>query len=125
MEDAWHFYGGAQWQIVNGNYEEANRLIDINIELEGENLNNLTLKSEILFGLNDFEKSNPSYNGLKVNCSDYVEAALETMVGRQLPVDEKLSSEISATTPNQVYKTASTLENGTILKDPGKKVKKG
>lgn len=55
MEDAWHFYGGAQWQLVNGNYEEANRLIDINIELEGENLNNLTLKSEILFGLNDFE----------------------------------------------------------------------
>jgi len=83
------------------------------------------LDTRIQQGLNDFKKSNPLYNGLKVNCSDYIEAALETMVGRQLPVDEKLSSEISATTPNQVYKTASTLKNGTILKDPGKKVKKG
>ena len=83
------------------------------------------LDTKIQQGLNDFEESNPLYNGIKVNCSDYVEAALETMVGRQLPVDEKLSSKISATTPNQVYKTASTLEKRNILKDPGKKVKNG
>ena len=73
----------------------------------------------------DFEESNPSYNGLKVNCSDYVETALETMVGMQLPVDEKLSSKISATTPNQVYKAAVNLNNGKVLKDPGNKVNNG
>ena len=47
------------------------------------------------------------------------------MVGKQLPVDEKLSSKTSATTPNQVFKTAATLKNGKILKDPGDKVNNG
>jgi len=83
------------------------------------------LDAKIQQSLNNFEELNPSYNGLKVNCSDYVEAALETMVGKQLPVDEKLSSKTSATTPNQVYKTAVTLKNGKILKDPGDKVNNG
>ena len=83
------------------------------------------LDTRIQQSLNNFEESTPSYNGLTVNCSDYVEAALEAMVGRQLPVDEKLSSNTSATTPNQVYKTAATLKNGKILKDPKDKVNDG
>ena len=83
------------------------------------------LDAKVQQSLDDFEESNPSYNGLKVNCSDYVEAALETMVGMQLPVDEKLSSKISATTPNQVYKAAVNLNNGKVLKDPGNKVNAG
>ncbi len=83
------------------------------------------LDAKIQQSLDSFEESNPSYNGLKVNCSDYVEAALETMAGKQLPVDEKLSSKTSATTPNQVYKTAATLKNGKVLKDPGNKVYDG
>ena len=83
------------------------------------------LDKKIQQGLNDFEESNPSYNGLKVNCSDYVEKALETMAGKQLPVDEKLTSKTKATTPNQVYKTAATLKNGKVLKDAGSKVNNG
>lgn len=83
------------------------------------------LDTKIQQSLDDFEESNPSYNALKVNCSDYVEAALETMAGKQLPVDEKLTSKTSATTPNQVYKTAATLKNGRVLKDPGNKVNNG
>ena len=83
------------------------------------------LDAKIQQCLNDFEESNPSYNGLKVNCSDYVEAVLESMVGKQLPVDEKLSSKISATTPNQVYRSAVNLNNGKVLKDPGNKVNNG
>ena len=83
------------------------------------------LDKKIQQGLNDFEESNPSYNGLKVNCSDYVEKALETMAGKQLPVDEKLTSKTKATTPNQVYKNAATLKNGKVLKDAGSKVNNG
>ena len=86
---------------------------------------NYDLDAKIQQSLNNFEESNPSYNGLTVNCSDYVETALEAMVGRELPVDENLSSTTSATTPNQVYKTAATLKNGKILKDPKAKVNDG
>ena len=37
----------------------------------------------------------------------------------QLPVDEMLTSTIRATTPNQVYKAAATLQNAKILRDAG------
>ena len=47
------------------------------------------------------------------------------MAGKQLPVDEKLTSKTKATTPNQVYKNAATLKNGKVLKDAGSKVNNG
>lgn len=59
------------------------------------------------------------------NCSDYVECALETMIGVELNVDEQLSEHTYATTPNKVYKAAEKINGATVLQDPKEKVSEG
>ena len=72
--------------------------------------------------LDAYELENPSYNALTNNCSDYAEAALEEAVHKELPVDEKLSSKIKATTPNQVFKASRRIRGNHVLKNPGSKI---
>ena len=72
--------------------------------------------------LDAYELENPSYNALTNNCSDYAEAALEEAVHKELPVDEKLSSKIKATTPNQVFKASRRIRGNQVLKNPGSKI---
>ena len=72
--------------------------------------------------LDAYEFENPSYNALTNNCSDYAEAALEEAIHKDLPVDEKLSSKIKATTPNQVFKASRRIRGGQMLKNPGSKI---
>ena len=69
--------------------------------------------------LDTYEDEHVSYNSLTNNCSDYAEVALEEAANKQLPVDEKLSSRVSATTPNQLFKAAKTIKGNKVLKDPG------
>lgn len=76
--------------------------------------------------LDAHEKYNPSYNGLTNNCTDFVVAGAESATdGKPLNADEKLTNKTSATTPNQLYKSASKLPNAAILKNPGAKVNQG
>lgn len=76
--------------------------------------------------LQAFKSNNPSYNGLKCNCSDF---AKEGPLGAAAPghplsgYQEKIGNH-SATTPNQLYKATTALPNATIIKDPGTKVQK-
>lgn len=79
----------------------------------------------LMMDLDAFEKANPSYNGLDWNCSDYVEEAMEWTAGKQMPVDEKLTDNKSATTPNKIFKAAKSMPNSTVLKNPGTKVNSG
>ena len=72
--------------------------------------------------LDAYELENPSYNALTNNCSDYAEAALEEAVHKELPVDEKLSSKVKATTPNQVFKASRRIRGNQVLKNPGSKI---
>ena len=72
--------------------------------------------------LDAYELENPSYNALTNNCSDYAEAALEEAVHKELPVDEKLSSKIKATTPNQVFKASRRIRGNHVLIIPGSKI---
>jgi len=73
-----------------------------------------------------FKDNNPSYNGLKCNCSDY---AAQGVMGAAPPsvgvfyFSEEIGSKI-ATTPNQLYKFTITMPNATIIKDAGTKVEK-
>lgn len=76
--------------------------------------------------LDAHEKYNPSYNGLNNNCTDFVEAGVSyASDGRKVNADEKLTNTTSATTPNQMYKSASKLPNAKVLKNPGTKVNQG
>lgn len=76
--------------------------------------------------LKTFKENNPSYNGLKCNCSDY---AAEGVMGAATPnvgvfyFSEEIGSNI-AKTPNQVYKFTTTMPNATVVKDAGTKVEK-
>lgn len=81
--------------------------------------------SSIMMALDSFEKYNTSYNGVKCNCSDYVEEALLWTTSKSQDVDEKFTNTIKATTPNKVYKAAKSLPNSKVLRDPGKKVDTG
>ena len=72
--------------------------------------------------LDAYELENPSYNALTNNCSDYTEAALEEAVHKELPVDEKLSSKVKATTPNLIFKASRRIRGSQMLKNPGSKI---
>ena len=76
-------------------------------------------------GLDTYEMNHSSYNALTNNCSDYVEAALEEAVRKQLPVDENLSSKVKATTPNKIFNATKTIRGNSVLKNPGQKVDEG
>lgn len=43
-------------------------------------------------------------------------------MGKQLPVDESLSSNITAITPNQLYKACRTIIGNELIVDPKEKV---
>ncbi len=81
--------------------------------------------SGLMKDLDLFEKNNISYNGVKCNCSDFVEEALVWTTSKSQNVDEQLSSTVKATTPNKIYKAAKSLPNSKVLRDPGKKVDPG
>ena len=68
------------------------------------------------------EQDNKIYNGVRHNCSDYVESALVFLYGNQLSsTEEEIEGEdISITTPNQIYKSAKELPGAEVLKDAGK-----
>lgn len=68
------------------------------------------------------EQDNKIYNGVRHNCSDYVESALVFLYGNQLSsTEEEIEGEdISITTPNQIYKAAKELPGAEVLKDAGK-----
>ena len=72
--------------------------------------------------LDAYEFENPSYNALTNNCSDYAEAALEEAIHKDLPVDEKLSSKVKATTPNLIFKASRRIRGSQMLKNPGSKI---
>jgi RHS repeat-associated protein len=91
------------------------------IQLKTTEMNDFIVKA----GLDAHEKYNPNYNGLTNNCSDLCEVGIEYSAGKQLPVDEKLTDKVSATTPNQLYKATKALPNATVIKDPGTKVDNG
>lgn len=77
-------------------------------------------------GLQYFKDKNPSYNGLKCNCSDYAAEGIMWAAPPGSPLynsREKIGS-THATTPNQLYKATIGLPNATIIKDPGTKVEK-
>ena len=80
----------------------------------------------VVAGLNAFKDANPSYNGLKCNCSDFAKEGVQYAAPLGTPLynyQETIGSH-QATTPNQLYKAAVTLPNAVILKDPGTKVEK-
>ncbi|MET3012595.1 hypothetical protein [Flavobacterium psychrophilum] len=75
--------------------------------------------------LENYQTNNTEYNGLSNNCSDFAEAGVEFSACKQLNVNEKLTDNVSATTPNKLYKATKALPNATVVKDPGKKVNQG
>ena len=72
--------------------------------------------------LDVYESKKTSYNALTNNCSDYAEAALEETLHQELPVDEKLSSKVTATTPNKLFKALIKIRGNILIKDPGNKI---
>jgi hypothetical protein len=77
-------------------------------------------------GLQYFKDNNPSYNGLKCNCSDYAAEGIKWAAPSGSPLynsREKIGS-TNSTTPNQLYKATIGLPNATVIKDPGTKVEK-
>lgn len=92
----------------------------------------------VMNSLDQFQSGHPNYNGMRCNCSDFAEQAIETAAGRQLSVDEQIMSRViyvpggfrgrtynepvNATTPNQLFKATRALPNATVIKDPGDKV---
>ena len=76
--------------------------------------------------LGAFQDRNPSYNGIKCNCSTF---AAEGVMGAAPPsvgvfyYSEQIGSQW-AVTPNQLYKFTVTMPNATIVKDAGTKVEK-
>ncbi|MBR6179727.1 MAG: RHS repeat-associated core domain-containing protein [Prevotella sp.] len=86
---------------------------------------NFDIDRNVQEALNTYESNHPYYNTLTNNCSDYAEEALETVVGKQLPVDEKITSNITATTPNQLYNASKTITGSKVIVDPKEKVNNG
>ena len=87
-------------------------------------LSDYAVDQKTLRKLDFYESKNTLYNALTNNCSDYAEAALEETVHQELPVDEKLSSKVTVTTPNQVFKASRTIKGSKLIKDPGIKINK-
>ena len=87
---------------------------------------NGTTDNLVAQGLEAFKKANPSYNGLKCNCSDFAKegALYAAPPGTPLSNYQEQIGSHQSTTPNQLYKAASTLPNAVIVKDPGTKVQK-
>jgi hypothetical protein len=80
----------------------------------------------VVGGLNAFKSVNSSYNGLKCNCSDFAKegVAFAAPVGSPLMNYRERIGSANVTTPNQLWKSAATLKNATVIKDPGTKVQK-
>jgi len=80
----------------------------------------------VVDGIGAFKDANPSYNGLKCNCSDLAKEGVQYAAppGSPLTNYQETIGSYQATTPNQLWKAASTLPNAVIVKDPGTKVEK-
>jgi hypothetical protein len=92
-------------------------------------------------GLDQLQEGNPNYNGVSMNCTDFVERGVELATGRDIQADEAVYSNVESTgsvtqdrltggkvvptystTPNRLFKAARGLGNATVIKDPGRKV---
>jgi len=87
---------------------------------------NASTDATVVNGLNAFKEANPSYNGLNCNCSDHAKEVVlyAAPPGASLTNYREKIGSTNATTPNQLLKAASQLENATVIKDPGTKVQK-
>lgn len=64
---------------------------------------------------------NRLFNAWTYNCADFVERAVEHLVGQNIDADETIAW-TSATTPNRLCKALMNLPEVKVLKDPGKLV---
>lgn len=64
---------------------------------------------------------NRLFNAWTYNCADYVERAVEYVLGQDIDADEKIAW-TSATTPNRLCKAVMSLDGIKVIKDPGKLV---
>jgi RHS repeat-associated protein len=91
--------------------------------------------------LDRVQVDNPNYNGITMNCADFVQRGVEAASRRNLNADESVFSKtvstgsitqdrltggrevpVYSTTPNMLFKAARGLANATVIKDPGSKV---
>ncbi len=97
--------------------------------------------NSVHIGLDQLQKDKPNYNGITMNCTDFVEKGVELATGKDIRADEVVFSNLQSTgsltqdrliggrqvpvystTPNQLFKAARGLDNATVVKDPGGKV---
>jgi RHS repeat-associated protein len=84
---------------------------------------NYAMDKKVNYRMNFLKGYNKDYNGVSNNCSDYVQAGVETASGIRINANERVSFLLSShiiTTPNQLFKSTRTLKNSLILKNPGK-----
>ena len=83
-----------------------------------------------LSALDSHEKSNPSYNGVKNNCSTFCSTGISTAAGTPVSGQETIKSpvpwlsDVKATTPNALWQGTTRLPGTTVVKDPGAAAKK-
>jgi RHS repeat-associated protein len=95
-----------------GEKRPADGLIEIETTYERDQMVN--------FMLDRAEESDPKYNGIDWNCSDYCEVGVNWAAGVSVQADEKAASGKQLTTPNQLYKAAERIPSAVLLKDGDK-----
>ena len=80
-----------------------------------------------LSDLREFKRTHDKYNGVKCNCSDFAEKAIETVDGGVKVGLENIPIVGLATTPNTLWKNTASYPGRKIeiIKDPGTKVNNG
>ena len=121
---SYHKYNVTYKDILNKDITEAEGIVADGVVKIATDFNT---DQNVQNALDSYESKHPNYNAFTNNCSDYAEVALETVAGKQLAVDEKISSKVTATTPNQLYKASKTIKNKpvTVLVNPKEKVNNG
>ena len=61
------------------------------------------------------------FNGVSCNCSDFAAQGVEAATGQQINATEQIGR-YNSTTPNALYKAASSVPGARVVRDPGKKV---
>lgn len=103
-----------------GEDRPAEGIVGIGTDYAADQKVNFTMK--VIAGVNT------DYNGATNNCTDYAQSGVQAATGARINADETIPrvtfGSFTATTPNQLFKQTRTLQNATVLKNPGDLVNK-
>ena len=131
-------FAGSLGQLLDTDISEsegysADGAIRLNTDWETDN--------KVHLELDKLQNDNPNYNGVTMNCTDFVERGVEAATGSNIDADEVVYTNVGSTgsisqdrltggrpiptystTPNQLFTAVRGLSNATVIEDPGSKI---